>query len=93
MQKKSTDVILRPKRQITLPKEVCNQLDIEAGDMLELVVEESVLIARPKKAVSLEALREIRDAFQRSGISEAELQTAGRKVREDLAGKRYGFKR
>jgi AbrB family looped-hinge helix DNA binding protein len=93
MPKKSADVVLRPKRQITLPKEVCNQLGIGAGDVLELAVEDSILIARPRKTAALEALREIQDAFRRSGISEEDLQKSGHQVREDLAGKRYGSKR
>ena len=90
MEKKSADVVLRPKRQITLPKEICDQLGIEAGDVLEVTVEDSTLVARPRKKVALEALKEIQEAFQRSGISEAELQKAGRRTRKELARKRYG---
>jgi AbrB family looped-hinge helix DNA binding protein len=92
MPKKSADIVLRPKRQITLPREICDQLGIGAGDILELAVEDSMLIARPKKTVALEALREIQDAFKRSGISEKDLQIAARQVRENIAEKRYGIK-
>ena len=75
------EVTLRPKRQLTLPAEVCEALGIEPGDLLELSVEGQVLTARPKKANALDALREIRDSFARSGITEEELLKAGRGAR------------
>jgi len=87
---KSADVVLRPRRQVTLPKDICNQLGMEPGDVLELTVEDSALIARPRKSVALEALKEIQQAFQRSGITEEELQEAGRRGRHEIAGERYG---
>ena len=43
---------------VTLPREICEQLGIGPGDMLELSVEEQVLIARPRKTLALEALKE-----------------------------------
>lgn len=91
-EKKAADVVLRPKRQVTLPREICDRLGIEPGDVLELTVEDSTIIARPRKTVALEALKEIRRAFQRSGISEEELQETGRRVRQEVARERYGAK-
>lgn len=82
--KKELEVALRPKRQVTIPREVCEQLGIEPGDVLELTVEGSVLIAKPKKVAALDALREIREAFRHSGITEKELQEAGREVRQEI---------
>lgn len=90
--KKVTDVVLRPKRQITLPKEVCEQLGIEPGDMLELSLEGSALVARPKKVAALEALREIQKAFERSGVTEEELQDIGHRVRQEVIRERYAAK-
>jgi AbrB family looped-hinge helix DNA binding protein len=90
MAEKKIGVVLRPKRQVTLPREVCDQLGIEPGDVLELAVEDSTLIARPRKTLALEALRGIQQAFQRSGITEEELQKAGRRVRREVARERYG---
>ena len=90
--KKVADVVLRPKRQVTLPKKICDQLGIGPGDVLELTVEDSTIIARPRKIVALEALKEIRQAFQRSGITEEEIQKAGRRVRQEVARERYGAK-
>lgn len=91
-EKKAADVVLRPKRQVTLPREICDRLGIGPGDVLELTVEESTLIARPRKTVALEALKEIQQAFQRSGITEEELRQTGRRIRQEIAKERYGVK-
>jgi AbrB family looped-hinge helix DNA binding protein len=87
--KKVIDVILRPKRQITLPREVCEQLGIAPGDMLELALDGSALVAKPKKVAALTALKEIQKAFKRSGITEEELQETGRRVRQEIIKERY----
>jgi AbrB family looped-hinge helix DNA binding protein len=91
-EKKAADVVLRPKRQVTLPREICDQLSIRPGDVLEVTVEDSTLIARPRKTVALEALKEIQQAFKRSGITEEELQEMGRRTRQEVAKERYGAK-
>jgi len=88
--KKTSNIVLRPKRQVTIPGDICERLGIQPGDMLELTVEGSVLIARPKKKISMEALKEIQQAFKRSGITEEELLEAGRKVRQEVAREKYG---
>ena len=90
--KKVADIVLRPKRQVTIPKEVCDQLGIGTGDVLELTVEDSTIVARPRKTVALEALKEIQQAFKRSGITEEELQKTGRRVRQEVAREHYGAK-
>ena len=82
------DVVLRPKRQITLPRDICDQLGIGPGDTLELVVEESVLKATPKKHKALDALNEIQEIFRRSGITEGELLKEARKTRQEIARER-----
>jgi AbrB family looped-hinge helix DNA binding protein len=92
VQKKATDVVLRPKRQVTLPKEICDQLGIGPGDVLEMTVEDTIIVARPRKIVALEALKEIQQAFQRSGITEEEVQKTGRRMRQEVARERYGAK-
>lgn len=84
-----SEVALRPKCQLTLPAEVCEALAIEPGDLRELNVEGRVLKARPKKARALNALREIRASFERSGITEEELLKAGRAARRDINRKRH----
>lgn len=90
--KKAIDVALRPKRQVTLPREICNQMGIGPGDVLEMTVDDSTLIARPRKTVALESLKEIQRAFERSGISEEELQEAGYRIRQEVSRERYGTK-
>jgi AbrB family looped-hinge helix DNA binding protein len=87
---KPNDVVLRPKRQVTLPRQVCDQLGIQPGDVLEVTVEDCTLIARPRKAVALEALKEIQQAFERSGVTEQDLQEAGKRIRRKVAQGRYG---
>ena len=87
------DVVLRHKRQITLPKDICEQLGIGPGDMLELTLEGSTLMARAKKVAALDALREIQNAFQRSGITEGKIQETGRRVRQDIVKERYAAKK
>ena len=89
---KTADVVLRPKRQVTLPEKICRQLGIEPGDTLELIVENAALIARPRKSVAMEALKEIQQAFRRSGITEKELQETGRRSRKEIATERSGAK-
>ncbi|MDP2718478.1 MAG: AbrB/MazE/SpoVT family DNA-binding domain-containing protein [Dehalococcoidia bacterium] len=91
-EKKVSDVVLRPKRQITLPREICDQLGVGPGDVLEMTVEDYAIIARPRKIVALEALKEIQQAFQRSGVTEEELQETGRRVRLGVTKERYGVK-
>ena len=87
-----SDIVIRPKRQVTLPKDICDQLGIETGDVLELTVENSVITARPRKTAALEALKEIQQAFKRSGMAEEEILDAGRRIREEVARERYGAK-
>ena len=88
MAEKKVDAVLRPKRQLTLPRGVCEQLGISTGDVLELSLEGDTLVARPRKKAALEALREIRQAFERSGITEEELQKAGRRARQEVIRER-----
>jgi len=88
-ERKAMDAVLRPKRQLTLPREVCEQLGIGPGDVLELSLEGDTLVARPRKKAALEALREIRQAFERSGITEDELQGGGRRARQEVTRERY----
>ena len=88
MAERKVDAVLRPKRQLTLPRGVCQQLGISTGDVLELSLEGDTLVARPRKKAALEALKEIRQAFERSGVTEEELQEAGRRVRQKVTRER-----
>lgn len=88
MLSKGSDVVIRPKRQVTIPKDICDQLGIGPGDILELVVEESVLKATPKKRKALDALNEIHETFTRYGISEEEMLKEARRTRQEIAFER-----
>lgn len=87
---RSRDITLRPRRQLTLPPEICELLGLQVGDRLELSVTDDALLVRPKKAVALKALTEIQRVFNESGVTEEELQEEGRKIRERLSRTRYG---
>jgi AbrB family looped-hinge helix DNA binding protein len=84
-------VVLRPRRQVTLPREVCEALDIKPGDRLVLEVADGVLVARPGRKAALDALEELRRAMAESGVTEEELLESGRQVREELFKERYGY--
>ena len=85
------DLTLRPRRQLTLPAEVCDVLGVQVGDRLEVSVVDGALLVRPKKAIALEALEEIRRAFAASRVTEEEVQAEGRRIREQLSRERYGL--
>jgi len=76
-----TYLVLRSRRRITIPLNICDELGIHPGEDLEVEVINGALVARPRKAVALQALRDIQKAFKRSGITESELQEAGRRIR------------
>jgi len=88
----SNDIIIRDKRQITLPRKLCEQLGVAPGDSLSLYVEGDRLVAKPKKSVALNALQELQRIFQASDITEKELLKTARRIRRELVVKEYGRK-
>ena len=92
LQLEAIDLVLRDRRQITLPIEVCEKLGLQPGDRLELQIVEDGVVIKPKKALALRALRDIQAAFAASGITEEELQEGGRKIREEIYKQRYAPK-
>ena len=91
MERFTINVRLGARRQITLPGKVCEKLRVTPGDKLEVTVEDSTLVVRPNRAAALNALREIQEAFRRSGITEEELLEDGMKIRKELIKERYGL--
>jgi len=88
----SNTIIIRDKRQITLPRKICEQLGVEPGDRLILSIDGDRLVAKPRKSVALNALQELHRIFRASDVSEKELlKTAGR-MRGNLVRKMYGRK-
>jgi AbrB family looped-hinge helix DNA binding protein len=90
--KLANDIIIRDKRQITLPRKLCEQLGVEPGDRLSLYVEGDKLVAKPKKSVALNALQELHRIFQASDVTEKELLKTARRIRRELVAKEYGRK-
>jgi len=86
------DIVIRDKRQITLPRKICEQLGVEPGDRLSLHVEGDKLVVKPRKSVALNALQELHRIFQASDINEKELLKTARRMRGSLARKMYGRK-
>lgn len=83
-------VNIRERRQITLPREVLNQLAVFEGDKLAISVVGKSLVAKPVKEQALDTLKAIQKAFKGTKISEEKLQRSGRKIREKLVKEIYG---
>ena len=81
--------VLRDRRQVTIPRAVCEELGIRPGDRLELQMEDGALIIRPGRVAALEALEELRRAIAESGVTEEELLESGRQIRDELFRERY----
>jgi antitoxin component of MazEF toxin-antitoxin module len=84
------DLVLRARRQLTLPPEVCEALHIDTGDRLTWSLTEDGLVVRPRKQAGLAALRAVQEAFAASGISEEEMQQAAEEIRAQISRERYG---
>ena len=85
-----TQATIRNRRQLTLPPDICRELDLDVGDSVELAVENGALVVTPSRRRALDALTEIQAAFERSGLSERELLAFARRTRAALTRKRYG---
>ncbi len=86
------NIVLRDKRQLTLPRDICEQLGIGPGDRLTLYVEDGALVAKPNKTIALEALHELQRMFKESDITLKELLENGRRIRRELVKEYYGDK-
>jgi AbrB family looped-hinge helix DNA binding protein len=83
------NAVLRDRRQVTIPRAVCEELGVRPGDRLELRVEDGTLIVRPGRVAALEAIRAIQQALEEAGVTEEELLESGRQVREELVRERW----
>lgn len=81
---------IRNRRQITLPAEVLERLQLEVGDKLVVEVGKQKITAKPLKRQTLNSLEAIQKAFEKAKISEEELQRSGREIRKELFKKQYG---
>ena len=77
-------IVLRDKRQLTLPAAVCNALDLKVGDSLDLEIRDGVLVMTPGRKAGLDPLEEIWRIMAESGVTEKELLEGGREIRREL---------
>ncbi|HEU0073345.1 MAG TPA: AbrB/MazE/SpoVT family DNA-binding domain-containing protein [Dehalococcoidia bacterium] len=82
-------ISLRDKRQLTLPAELCKELGLEPGDLLDAEVEDGKLVVRLARKAALDALRELQRAFAEAGISEDEWIEGAREVRKEIFREDY----
>ncbi len=85
------DIVVRDRRQVTLPADVCDRLGIQPGDHLTLVVNGDEVVLRSRTKGALGALAVLRKAVSESGVTEEEMQAEGRRVRKELLLERYGI--
>jgi AbrB family looped-hinge helix DNA binding protein len=84
---------IRERRQVTLPAEICRQLDLDVGDSVTLELREGSLVLTPARKRALDALEELHRIFAESDVTEEELQEEGRMIRAGLSRSRYGQRR
>ena len=82
-------VVLRARRQMTLPRQMCEALGIKPGDRLALEVSNGVLVARPGPQAALDALEALRAAIAESGVTQEEMLESGRQIRDELFREKY----
>ncbi len=82
-------VNIRPRRQITLPAAILQQLNLTVGDSLALKIEKQKLIASPLQNQIMDVLQAIQKGLQKAQISEKDFQASGQQIREELAVKNY----
>lgn len=83
--------VIRERRQVTLPRDICQELGLEIGDTVMLEVEDGSLRLTPSKKRALDALTELRRLFAESAINEREFQADLRRVRVELNREQYGI--
>ena len=85
-------MVIRSRRQVTLPAEVCDSLGLAIGDQLDVEVEGGTIIATPRKSEASKALADIRRIFKAQGPPLDDLQKEARRVRKEIYRERYGKK-
>ena len=75
-------VKVRPRRQVTIPKEIFNQFHLEVGDFIEAKAEDEKIILVPKKLVTKTHVIPLNKDEQRIlKMTRAKIE----KIKEDLA--------
>ena len=47
---------LGQRRQVVIPKEICEELDLHEGDFVEVISRQGAVIIKPKKVVDADAI-------------------------------------
>ena len=81
---------IRDRRQMTLPREILQKLSLSVGDKLAFKISNKKIVAKPIRSQSLDTLKAVQKAFQKTKITEGELQESGQKLRTKLSQKLYG---
>lgn len=80
----------RPKRQVTVPQLVAQQLNWNIGDQLIFEAKNKQLVVRNQNQAGQDLLDAIRKSFQSSGISLKEFLKDSRSIREEIVREKYG---
>jgi antitoxin component of MazEF toxin-antitoxin module len=81
--------VLRGRRQLTLPRAICEALGLKEGADLSFEVQDGKLVGTPGRMKALDALAEVRKAFAASGVTLEELLAAAPQVRAEVAHEMY----
>lgn len=82
----------RPKRQVTVPQLVAQQLNWRIGDQLIFEAKNKQLVVRNQNQAGQDLLDAISQSFQNSGIPLKDFLKDTRKIRRQLVEEKYGKK-
>lgn len=77
---------LRKKSQITIPKEIVDELNLQEGDHLEVSVKEGVIIIEPVAVYSKSYIKKLEDTVMRLNEEPTEYNVGPFKSVEDAIG-------
>jgi AbrB family looped-hinge helix DNA binding protein len=86
-------VRIQAKGQVTIPTKIRKKLNLRQGDLVSFVETENGVLIKPAEVVFTEALEELSEALQASGVSLEELIERGHQIREEIAKEKYGIKK
>lgn len=90
--KKSTVTEIKSRGQLTIPKKIRDEYNLEEGQLVSIIPVGNSLIITPKILELEEARRKIRKILKASGVSVEKLLEGMEEERETLYKERYGKK-
>jgi AbrB family looped-hinge helix DNA binding protein len=82
-------VRVQERGQVTIPKDIREELGLEKGDLVTFVETEEGYLLKPAEVVMSAALDEIGRALKERGMSIEELMERGREIRGELIEQEY----